>query len=139
MNKMNFKVRVQNPPLISMLCLLISLIMLVVSLEGMFQKVVIILLAMYIVFFIYKLIWFIRNRKKYLVMELTEDAIKVADEKYYFSDMKKVTLFENYLEIKRHNKRWIFIYFKIKIEDISEIVRRIKEVTKDKDVQIILR
>src|SRR5690606_13655716 len=136
---MNFKVRVQNPPLISMLCLLISLIILVISVEGMFQKVVIILLAMYIVFFIYKLIWFIRNRKKYLVMELTEDAIKVAYEKYYFSDMKKLTLFEIYIEIKRHNKRFIFIYLHKKIKGISKIVRRIKEVTKDNDVQIILR
>jgi len=72
-------VREQNPPLIAMLSLLVSLLILVNTLDSAYRTAGIIALVIYAAYYLYKLIWFIKNRNQDKVMELLEDSIKIAD------------------------------------------------------------
>lgn len=131
-------VRLQNPPLIVMLCLLISLVFLFSSLNGLPRMICLIVLMAYIVFFMYKLIWFVKYRKNFFALQLTEHSIKIADKEYPLDEVKEIIFFENYLQIRCKSGRKL-IYYIIKKEEKLDLISGIKEVTEGKNIPITMR
>jgi len=127
-------VREQNPPLIAMLSLLVSLLILVNTLDSTYRAVGIIALVIYATYYLYKLIWFIKNRNLDKVMELLEDSIKIADKIYPFKDIKKINIIDTILDIRKHNPLSHYIYY-IKKEEKEALISSIREMTKDHDIQ----